>query len=159
AGLAQSSSGRVTLGDRELTPQDAASLRCKIGWLGQRPHIFAGTILSNIKLGRSEIGSNEVAAAIDVAKLRHVVDAYGAGPIGEGGIGLSGGEAMRLALARAAVTSNAGIFLADEPTAHLDRATADEITDGLLALAEGRTLIVATHDPVLASRMQRVIRL
>jgi ATP-binding cassette subfamily C protein CydD len=53
----------------------------------------------------------------------------------------------------------AGLVLADEPTAHLDRATAGEITDMLLEIAEGRTLIVATHDPVLASRMDRIVML
>ncbi|RDW11659.1 thiol reductant ABC exporter subunit CydD, partial [Paracoccus thiocyanatus] len=69
------------------------------------------------------------------------------------------GEALRLALARVAATPQAGLILADEPTAHLDAATADEITDGLLALARGRTLIVATHDRELAARMDRIIRL
>ena len=85
--------------------------------------------------------------------------ARGSAPIGEGGAGLSGGEALRLALARIAVTPQAELILADEPTAHLDPVTAGEITDALLRLAQGRTLIVATHDPRLAVRMDRSIRL
>ena len=79
--------------------------------------------------------------------------------IGEGGFGLSGGEALRLALARASATPQAGLVLADEPTAHLDRETAREITESLLRVSRGKTLVVATHDPVLAARMDRVITL
>ena len=53
----------------------------------------------------------------------------------------------------------AGVLLVDEPTAHLDPATAAQVTQALLQLAEGRTLVVATHDPLLAARMDRVVHL
>jgi ATP-binding cassette subfamily C protein CydD len=92
-------------------------------------------------------------------RFHDVAEAHGARPVGEGGIGLSGGEALRLMLVRAAIDTKADIILADEPTAHLDETTAREIGDGLLALAKGRTLVVATHDPALAARMDRIIRL
>ncbi len=58
-----------------------------------------------------------------------------------------------------AATPDADLILADEPTAHLDHGTAQDIIDALLALAPGKTLIVATHDPVLAARMDRVVTL
>ncbi len=77
--------------------------------------------------------------------------------LGEGCGGLSGGEAVRLALARAVVDKHADLLLVDEPTAHLDSDTARQVTDALLQLAQGRTMIIATHDPVLAARMDRVI--
>jgi ATP-binding cassette subfamily C protein CydD len=79
--------------------------------------------------------------------------------LGEGGLGLSGGELVRLALARAVCAPHAGLLLADEPTAHLDRDTAAGVIDALVALAQGRTLIVATHDLALAARMKRVVRI
>ncbi|HEY8377929.1 MAG TPA: AAA family ATPase, partial [Nannocystis sp.] len=63
------------------------------------------------------------------------------------------------ALARIAVAPQTRLILADEPTAHLDSETAASITEALMRLSEGRTLIVATHDPVLAGRMDRVIDL
>ena len=67
---------------------------------------------------------------------------------------------MRLALARLALDSHgAGLLLVDEPTAHLDPSTARKVLQGLLEIAEGRTLIVATHDARLARRMDRIIRL
>ena len=59
--------------------------------------------------------------------------------------------------ARAACNPDIRIILADEPTAHLDAATAADITESLIHLAKGKTLVVATHDPRLAARMQRVI--
>jgi ATP-binding cassette subfamily C protein CydD len=79
--------------------------------------------------------------------------------LGEGGSGLSGGEAVRLALARLAAHPGADLLLVDEPTAHLDTYTAERVADALIELARGKTLIAATHDPVLAARMNRVIRL
>ena len=54
---------------------------------------------------------------------------------------------------------DADLLLVDEPTAHLDSETAERVVEALMQLARGRTLIVATHDPVLAARMGRVIRL
>ena len=62
------------------------------------------------------------------AALQDVANARGNAQIGEGGSGLSGGEVLRLALARAAADPDAGLILADEPTAHLDTMTANEIT-------------------------------
>jgi ATP-binding cassette subfamily C protein CydD len=130
-----------------------------MAWIGQRPHIFAGTMNSNITLGRPEVSPHTVQQAIDLACLRRVATQRGTASIGESGAGLSGGEALRLAIARAAATPHIDIILADEPTAHLDTETARDITDALLAVARGRTLVVATHDPVLAARMGRVIHI
>jgi len=152
AGLAPCNEGRVLIGG-------ANADRGKMAWIGQRPHIFAGTIAGNIALGRPGIKKTDVSKALDLAKLGGVAQAYGHRPLGEAGIGLSGGEALRLAIARAACDPDIRIILADEPTAHLDAQTAAEITESLLALAKGHTLIVATHDPLLAARMHRTIRL
>jgi ATP-binding cassette subfamily C protein CydD len=90
---------------------------------------------------------------------RHVLGVTGNSLIGENGAGISGGEALRLALSRAAIDPASDIILADEPTAHLDQETAKFIADSLLRLAQGKTLIVATHDETLANRMDRIVRL
>ncbi len=71
---------------------------------------------------------------------------------------MSGGERQRVAIARA-VVGEPPLLLADEPTAHLDSETADQVAESLVTLARGRTLIVATHDPRLAARMDRVVQL
>ncbi|MBB3463327.1 thiol reductant ABC exporter subunit CydD [Rhizobium sp. BK377] len=152
AGLAPCDEGRIIIGG-------ASADRDHMAWIGQKPHIFAGTVAGNIALGRPGIRKTEISKALDLAKLGGVAKAYQHSPLGEGGIGLSGGEALRLAIARAACDPDIRIILADEPTAHLDADTAAGITESLLALAKERTLIVATHDPLLASRMHRTIRL
>ncbi|WP_343316083.1 thiol reductant ABC exporter subunit CydD [Brucella sp. BE17] len=162
AGLAAPDGGTIKIAGFAMDNDDvgnrAANLRSRMRWVGQKPHIFAGSARHNITLGR-KTSAAAIAEIIDNMALSHVAGITGNGQIGEDGAGLSGGEALRLALARSAVDAKADIILADEPTAHLDRETAMEITESLLRLAKGRTLIVATHDEALASRMDRIVRL
>ncbi len=152
AGFAPVSDGVIRIGGLPLG--EAGDWRRHIAWIGQKPHIFAGSLAGNITLGRAGTKADE---ALRAAKLDQVAAAYGKRPLGEGGLGLSGGEALRLAIARAACNPDIRIILADEPTAHLDAATAADITESLIHLAKDKTLVVATHDPRLAARMQRVI--
>ncbi|MDR1827848.1 MAG: thiol reductant ABC exporter subunit CydD [Methylobacteriaceae bacterium] len=159
AGLVPVSSGEIRFDGVSMTGENAETLRSQIGWLGQRSHIFATTINRNITLGRLSLGKPEIEKALTVASLGEVAARRGGAPLGEGGNGLSGGEALRLLLARAAADENVSVILADEPTAHLDAETARDITEDLLRLAAGKTMLVATHDPELAARMDRVIRL
>ncbi|MBB3225156.1 thiol reductant ABC exporter subunit CydD [Pseudoduganella umbonata] len=157
AGLVPAAAGTVRIGGVALDGDSAAGLRARMAWIGQKPHVFAGTVRGNVSLERPGVTTAGVSAAIDRAGLGHVQHATPDDSLGEGGTGLSGGELVRLALARAAVLPQAGLLLADEPTAHLDRDTAAGVVDALLRLAEGRTLVVATHDLALARRIGRVI--
>lgn len=151
AGLALPQAGRVTLDGVALSVDTAPGLRARIAWIGQPPHLFAGSLRANVALGRP------VDAAPPLARLLPGFDP--AHQVGEDGAGLSGGEALRLAIARAVADPAARLILADEPTAHLDRVTAASVIEALLGAAEDRSLIVATHDPVLAARIGRVLRL
>lgn len=158
AGLTAPQTGKIEIGDVGLTDDTAAALRTRMSWIGQKPHIFAGSARQNVTLGR-QAGVEITTAIIDDMALGHVLGVTGNSLIGENGAGISGGEALRLALSRAAVDLDADIILADEPTAHLDQETATIIVDNLLKLAKGKTLIVATHDEALARRMDRIVRL
>lgn len=158
AGLVAPTGGAVRVGGLALS-EAADALRARMAWIGQHPHIFAGTVGSNVSMQRPGVSALAVGTAIDLAGLGRVHHASAGDSLGEGGAGLSGGELVRMSLARAAAGLNVGLLLADEPTAHLDGASAAAVADALLALAHGRTLIVATHDRALAARIGRVIDL
>jgi ATP-binding cassette subfamily C protein CydD len=159
AGLVPAQAGEIVIGGVPLSEATAGALRARMAWMGQRPHVFAGSVQANVALGRAGVQAAQVAAAMRFAALDRVAQAHPGAALGEGGRGLSGGELVRLALARLAVHPDADLLLVDEPTAHLDGDTAARVADALIELARGKTLIAATHDPVLAARMQRVIRL
>ncbi|MGE6213782.1 thiol reductant ABC exporter subunit CydD [Comamonas aquatica] len=158
AGLLPTHQGQVRVDGVPMEDCNAAALRQRMAWMGQHPHVFAGSAARNIRLDRPDVAQADVAPAMQAAGLGAVLQARPSSSLGEGGQGLSGGEAVRLALARLAVAApQAGVLLVDEPTAHLDPMTAAQVMQALLQLAQGRTLIVATHDPVLAARMDRVV--
>ena len=159
AGLVPAARGEISIGGVALTDHTVAALRQRMAWMGQAPHVFAGSVEANVALGREDVGTPRVAEAMRFASLDAVAQAHPGTALGEGGRGLSGGEAVRLALARIAVHPHADLLLVDEPTAHLDSETAARVADALVELARGKTLIVATHDPVLAARMDRVVSL
>lgn len=153
--------GSIRLDERELTTMPEAAIRSTIGVLGQRPTVFAGSIADSIRLGRRNASAPEVEQAAERAR---VMDFAGTLPmrldtvLGEGSIGLSGGEVHRLALARLYLR-DPGLVLLDEPTAHLDTATEAAVLDGLMDFARERTLIVVTHSAAVATRMDRRYRI
>ncbi|MDH7804023.1 ATP-binding cassette subfamily C protein CydD [Rhizobium sp. AN70] len=157
AGLAEVGSGEISIGGVKLDHATADGLRNTIGWVSQKPFFFAGSLKANIRFGRAGISEGMVEEALCHTGLDGLSHARRHLPIGDGGYGISGGEAVRLAIARAFADPATQLVLVDEPTAHLDRETAALVTENLLKLANGRTLIVATHDPVLAARMDRVV--
>lgn len=159
AGLVPASGGTIRIGGAALDAASAPLLRAGMAWIGQAPHVFPATVHSNVALGRPGVSAAAVERATGFAGLDAVQHARAYASLGEGGSGLSGGELVRLALARAAVSPATSLLLADEATARLDRDTGAQVIDALLALARGRTLIVATHDLALAARIGRVIHL
>lgn len=158
AGLLRPDVGEVRVAGLPLADATADAWRARLGWMPQAPHFSAASLRANLTLGRN----GDIGPALEAAAARDLVDRLPRGlatRLGETGGGLSGGEARRLTLARA-VLGAPDVVLADEPTADLDADTARQVANGLLAQrARGATLIVATHDPRLAARMDRIIRL
>ena len=146
-GFVQPDAGRVTINGADIASIVPAALARMTAWIGQNPVIFAGTIRDNIRFGREGASDAEVEAAALAARVGQFADALPQGldtPLGEGGYGLSGGQAQRVAIARAFL-KNAPLLLLDEPTAHLDPATEAEVFDSLRRLTLGRTVILASH--------------
>ncbi len=143
-------SGRVTINSVDLPELVPAARTKMLAWIGQKPMIFAGTIEENIRFARPEAAGEEVAEAIGNAQLSELIDALPEGiktPLGEGGFGLSGGQAQRIAIARAFL-KDAPLLLLDEPTAHLDPAVERDVLESIKRLATGRTVIMATHSAI-----------
>ena len=146
-GFVRPDSGRVTINGADISELVPQALSRLTAWIGQRPVLFSGSIRDNILFARPEASDDEVAAAATAARLDGFTAGLPAGLntiIGEGGYGLSGGQAQRVAIARAYL-KNAPLLLLDEPTAHLDPATEQEVLDSLRRLALGRTVILASH--------------
>jgi ATP-binding cassette subfamily C protein CydD len=153
--------GQIRLDGRELAGWPEAELRGRVTMLGQQPRIFAGSIADNIALARPDATRAEIRRAAGQAFVLPFADVLPDGLdtlIGEGGFGLSGGQAHRIALARIYLR-DAGLILLDEPTAHLDAALEQQVLDALTDHARERTLIIATHSLAVAARMQSAWRM
>ncbi|SFR06438.1 ABC transporter ATP-binding protein/permease [Poseidonocella sedimentorum] len=159
AGLVPLASGALSVCGTALDDTTADAWRERVALMPQRPH-FSDETLGDW-LDTRGTGADP-AAALALADARDVVRRLPGGleaRLGETGGGVSGGEARRLLLARAIFTG-ADLILADEPTADLDAETAGRIIAALRNLqAEGRTIIVATHDPALAAAMDAQLEL
>jgi ATP-binding cassette, subfamily C, bacterial CydD len=146
-GFVRPDRGRVTINGADIADLVPQALARLTAWIGQRPVLFAGTIRDNIRFARPEATDAEVEEAARSARVAEFTVALPNGldtRVGEGGYGLSGGQAQRVAIARAFL-KNAPLLLLDEPTAHLDPATEAEVLDSLRRLALGRTVILASH--------------
>jgi putative ABC transport system ATP-binding protein len=160
AGLERASGGGVRVAGRDLSALDEDALarfrRAEIGIVFQAFHLVPSmTALENVAVPLELAGSRDAFARAE-AELRqvglgHRLDHYP----GQ----LSGGEQQRVALARAFV-ARPRLLLADEPTGNLDQSTGRTIVELLFDLHDrhGTTLILVTHDPALAARCRRVVR-
>jgi ATP-binding cassette subfamily C protein CydD len=146
-GFVRPDAGRVTLNGADIATIVPEALSRLTAWIGQRPVLFAGTLRENIRFARPDASEEELLAAVRAARVEDFAASLPQGLdtlVGEGGYGLSGGQAQRVAIARAFL-KNAPLLLLDEPTAHLDPATEAEVLDSLRRLAIGRTVILASH--------------
>ncbi|MCC6496010.1 MAG: thiol reductant ABC exporter subunit CydD [Propionibacteriaceae bacterium] len=153
SGIGKTTVAATVLG---LIPARAGSVaaRGRIGYLAQDAHIFTTTIAENVRIGNRDATDDQIAEALARAGL----DLDPRRQVGEAGESLSGGEARRVALSRLLVGSYQVLIL-DEPTEHLDAATASALIDDIWADSSDRPVLVITHDPALVARCDRVVTL
>ena len=155
-GFENPSEGLVLLNGVEVTQKNAAKL---IAWVGQNAYIFHGTIKDNITLANPEATEQRISEAAQAAGIIEFSQALPEGlltQVGERGYGLSGGQVQRIALARAFL-KQADIIVLDEPTANLDSTNKVLLLEVIDDLFRDKTLIIATHDPLVINRMTRHI--
>ncbi|MBO2460898.1 thiol reductant ABC exporter subunit CydD [Actinomadura sp. LCR2-06] len=160
AGLVVPVSGRVLVDGVDLAELDPMAWRRCLGWVPQRPHLFAASVADNIRLGVPGAGMERVVEAARAAVAEGFVAEMPRGyatVLGEGGAGVSAGQRQRLAVARAYLAGGP-VMLLDEPTARLDVASEQALVQGAARLLEGRTALVVAHRPALLSLADRVVR-
>jgi ATP-binding cassette subfamily C protein CydD len=151
--------GRITVGGVDLARCDPAAWRRSIAWVPQRPTLFRGTIAENIALGAPAAGEARIRAAARMAGAHDLIEGLEHGyatVVGDGGTGLSAGEARRLALARA-FARDAPLLILDEPTADLDRESAQIVERAVAERAGEQTILLITHDAELARRAEHQV--
>lgn len=142
----------------ELTPVAGRVCALPAAWLTQRTELFQDSLADNLRLADAHAGDDRLAQVLRAAGLADDVARFTRGldtPLGEGGLGLSGGQARRLSLARLLLRP-ARLWLLDEPTEGLDETTARDVLARLHEQAQCRTLLIATHlarEAMLADRL------
>ncbi len=152
-GLLRPGSGRVFVerADEQLPVANHVS------WVLQTVNVLSDrSVLDNVAVGTFADGLDRGAAA---TRAHAALDAVGlAGTADRAVRTLSGGEAQRVVIARAAV-SDRPVLLADEPTGQLDQDTSAHVIDALLRSAADKIVVVVTHDPAVAARCSRTLKL
>ena len=159
--LAEPIAGRITVGGVDLASCDPAAWRRQLAWVPQRPTLFRGTVADNIRLGNPGASAGRVEEAALLAGAAAFVHDLPDGfetVVGDGGRALSAGQLQRLALARAFLR-DASLVILDEPTANLDRGSAELVEEAIERLRENRTLLLIAHSPELARRADRIVTL
>ncbi|HEY6553662.1 MAG TPA: thiol reductant ABC exporter subunit CydD [Vicinamibacteria bacterium] len=139
--------GRILVDGATLGSLEPADWRSRMAWLPQRPTLFHGSVLDNLRLGRPDATRDEVWAAAEEASARGFIEDLPEGldtALGESGLRLSAGQARRIALCRAFLRDPAVVIL-DEPTAEMDPETEEQLLPALRRLREGRTTLLIAH--------------
>ena len=142
----------------ELAPRQGTVQALPCSLLTQRTELFEDSLRENLRLADPAASDARLWQVLQAAGLAGDVQALAAGldtRLGEGGLGLSGGQSRRLALARLLLRDPL-LWLLDEPTEALDALTADDVLQRLVQAAAGRTLLISTHlrrEAALADRL------
>ena len=140
-------SGRILIDGQDITDYTLEGLRREIGFVLQDTMLFYGSIRNNIAYGKPDATETEIVEAARLANADEFISKLPQGYatiIGERGATLSGGERQRIGVARA-IVRNAPILILDEPTASLDVESEKIVSDALMRLMKGRTVITISH--------------
>lgn len=153
--------GDVSLGGQGYQSLTGDAIRKVVGYCEQGGHIFDNTIAENIRFASPAASDSELLDVLARVKLADWVAGLPHGihtQVGEGGAQLSGGQAQRISLARI-VLADPPIAIFDEPTEHLDQATARALTDDILNVMSGRSVIYITHSPYGLDQVDQILTL
>lgn len=139
--------GEITIGGVPIQEMGTEKLMETVSFVFQDVHLFYDTIEENIRMGNTAASRDDVIAAARTACCHEFIEKLDEGydtKIGEGGTYLSGGEAQRIAIARA-LLKDAPILVLDEATAYADAENEHKIQQGLAQLVQGKTVLIIAH--------------
>lgn len=148
SGFFTPNSGTFKVQGHELADLNAAAWRKQVLYIPQTPYVFSDTLRNNIAFYTPDVSDEKIWQAIKVVGLEKLVAELPDGletQIGSGKRALSGGQAQRIALARAFLDQKRKIMIFDEPTAHLDIETELELKEKMMPLMENKLVFFATH--------------
>lgn len=153
--------GEIVLGGADLRDLSLDDVRGTIGIVDDDPHVFATTLAENVRLARPGASDAEVEEAVRQARLGPWLDSLPDGLdtwLGDGHAQVSGGERARIAVARS-LLARQPVLVLDEPTAHLDHATAVELAREILTGPRERSIVWITHEHEGLDLVDRVLDL
>ena len=160
-GFITPTAGSILIGGTPLSAQNLKEWQSKIGWLSQQPTLFPGTIRENLLMAQPQADEAALWRVLAQAAMEDCVKTCPLGLdtlIAEQNLGLSGGQAQRIALARLYL-KDPPILLLDEPTANLDPLNQELVMTSLREQSQGKTLILLTHRLETLLPTDRVIEL
>lgn len=137
--------GSLKINGQELRESNLADWRKHIAWVGQNPLLLQGTIKENLLLGNIQANDEEINQALMHSQAKEFTDKLGLHhEIKDGGLGISVGQAQRLAIARALLRKG-DLLLLDEPTASLDAQSENLVLHALNKASQHQTTLMITH--------------
>ena len=156
--------GRVEFYDGDVSAKASPGTRCNLVYVPQGNSLLSGTVRSNLLLGRPDATEREMWDALELAEAGFVKESDEGldMPVGESGLGLSEGQAQRIAIARALLRPGR-VLLLDEATSALDEETETRVLDNLMGRNADSptpyTVICVTHRPAVTAHCSQMLRL
>jgi ABC-type multidrug transport system fused ATPase/permease subunit len=151
--------GEIRVNGTRLADVSPSEWRKQVAWVPQNPYLFNMSVVENIRMARPAAAIDHIIRAAQLAHAHEFVEALPRGydtVIGERGARLSGGEAQRIALARAFL-KDAPLLILDEATSNLDPETEDLLRDATERLMLGRMTLVIAHRLSTVYRAHQIV--